>query len=118
MQYLTITDLARYLYIATDTVHKRVACGRMPKPDKERKGQRGRPAKLWLKSKAEDYKASLIAKIINLNKGHSFNRVCEICNIDESQAKKLLGDYQTTNMQSVNGYDLFIQTSSQLNRNI
>jgi len=118
MEYLTVTDLGRYLHIAPETVHKRVNCGRMPRPDSEREGQRGRPAKLWLISKAENYKASLITKIINLNKGHSMNRVCELCEIEESQAKKLLGVYQSTNMESVNGYDLFIQTSEQLNRNI
>jgi len=114
MEYYTITDLSRYLHIAPETAFKRYSCGMMPKPDSERQGQRGRPAKLWLKSKAENYKATLINEIINLNKNHSFNRVCETLRIDESQAKKLLNDYKSTNMQSVNGYDLFIKTSARI----
>ena len=117
MEYFTTTEIGRYFHIAPETVHKRVIQGKMPEHDKIREGVKGRPAKLWLKSNAESYKEKLINRIINLNKGHSMNRVCEICEIEESQAKKLLNDYHSVSKTGVSGYELFMQTSSKLGVN-
>ena len=116
--YYTTIDFAELVHISPCTISKRVNSGIMPTPDNVKKGQKGRPVHQWLESTVLDYKDKLTKRLVRLtNTNYSLKRSCEICGIQESQAQKLINDHKNIGKSRMNGYELFIQTSSKLGVN-